>query len=259
MSQFPDETIMAYVDGELGDEDRRAVEDYIASNPAAAARVRTFEVSGRSLARIYDDAMRQPVPAYLVETVRMAKVAPPVSTGLRAYLTGALGWVPAALPMTAALGCALLAGGVTGWGLHVLSGPQRGSASEVTPGSGGLLAGADMQRVLDTLPSGRSAPVGNNPHVAIKPVLSFLSQSGRYCRQYELAHFAGVSCRDPGGEWRIELHTPAPAQRGSNDAIAPAGGPASAVESAIDAMIKGDALGLDEEAQLIAKGWHKDP
>ena len=264
MSQISDEMIMAYADGELGDDDRRAVEAYLAGNPAAAARLRAFEVSGRSLARLYDDAMRQPVPAYLVETVRTAKVARPVSAGLRAYLAGALGSVvaaPSALPMTAALACALLAGGAAGWGIHALSGPQRGSTNVAVLTGGGLVASAALQRALETMPSGRPAPEGNDQRFAVTPRLSFLSQSGRYCRQYEMGapQFAGVSCRSPDGEWRIELHMPARALKASNDRIAPAGGPASAIESAIDAMIKGDALGPDEEAQLIAKGWHRDP
>ena len=79
MSQISDEMIMAYADGELGDDDRRAVETYLAGNPAAAARLRAFEVSGRSLARLYDDAMRQPVPDRLIQSVRTADVARPVS------------------------------------------------------------------------------------------------------------------------------------------------------------------------------------
>ena len=105
-------------------------------------------------------------------------------------------------------------------------------------------------------------PPGAKPDKSsVTSVLSFMSKSGSFCRQYRIVdgggtRFSGVGCRAENGDWRIQALMPAPASGNTNGKTVPASGSdAGAVEHLIDGMITGDVFGVDEEAKLIAQHW----
>jgi len=95
----------------------------------------------------------------------------------------------------------------------------------------------------------------------VRAILTFKSKGGGFCREYETEtakgnRFAGLACREPGGEWSIQVHV-AEAAAAHNAGTSPsAGGPhEEALDPIVDGMIAGIAFGKDEENAAIASGW----
>jgi hypothetical protein len=90
----------------------------------------------------------------------------------------------------------------------------------------------------------------------LRPVLSFRSKSGGWCRQYEMRDldrqvFHALACRGADGRWDVVASTP-PSPTG----IMPAGtGGRRAIDDRVTAMIHGDPLSPSDEAAAIGKGW----
>ena len=274
MNEISNEILMAYADGELDTVDRQRVEAYLAQDPEGPVRLHAFAQTGRDLGRLFDQPMREPVPVRLLEAVLgpLRRPAPAAmrptaqKPGLLAALIEML--LPAQTPWAAAAAMSgiLVVGGAAGWGFHALhtAQPETGALAQLVDGA--LVANSNLSRALDTATSGKALNLGTDAAtLSVKPVLTFQTAAGGYCRQYEMANgagqqFSGVGCRSDNGQWRIEIHSPILAAQRSNGGIAPASGQSSPmVEGAIDRMIKGDALGLAAEEALIRKRWRPEP
>jgi anti-sigma factor RsiW len=272
MNEITDELLMAYADGELDSAEQRRVELYLAAEPAAVKRLAMFAKTGRDLGLLFDQPMREAIPERLLQTVlgpsgsvaggtmkSAASRLPDILTALiGTVLPTRAGWQPAfAVVALVAVGAA------AGWSLN---NSRDGAASSAiaTLTDGALVANKAFASVLDAMPSGTEAKVEKQ---TIKPLLSFQNVAGGYCRQYELSNtsgsrFSGVGCRAENGAWRIEVHTQVGNAPGNSPqpAIAPASGPLSPiVESVVDRMIKGDALGVSAERALIDSKWRSAP
>lgn len=96
-------TVMAYVDGRLAPEERRALEARLRDDPAFAAEVRAYEAQRRALHARFDPVLDEPIPASMLPASRqrprpfaLARVAAAVglvalgaaggSVGTRAWL-----------------------------------------------------------------------------------------------------------------------------------------------------------------------------
>ncbi len=69
---FSEETLMAYVDGELDAATREQVEQAVAADPEVARRVAAHQALNRELRAGFDPVLEEPVPARLVSLVRGA-------------------------------------------------------------------------------------------------------------------------------------------------------------------------------------------
>ena len=69
---FSDETLMAYVDGELDAEARAAVDAAIATDPVVAQRVARQRALRTALRSAFDGVLAEPVPQSLVDAARSA-------------------------------------------------------------------------------------------------------------------------------------------------------------------------------------------
>ncbi len=250
----PDWMLMAYADGELSREERTAVETCVASDADAALRLAAFVRSGRALGEIFDLPMREPPPARLVDTVRLASRPRPTVTEKLVGLLTASGWTPmtSSIPAAAAVALAVMLGAGIAW--RTADAPQ-------TRGADPALALA-----LETMPSARPSVAARGPgQAAITPTLSFASTAGEFCRQYARAtasgqQSAGVGCRRPGGGWRIEVEVPADGPRREPGGVTPAGGTAAtALDDVVGRLISGDALSRADEDQLLATRWRRSP
>src|SRR5689334_9460733 len=72
---IPDETLMAYADGELEPAQRAEVEAAIAADPQLAARVEQHRALRRKLNAAYDPILMETVPDALVASVRNTSAA----------------------------------------------------------------------------------------------------------------------------------------------------------------------------------------
>lgn len=274
MNGVSDETLMAYVDGELADDQARAVEHFLATHPEAAQRLSVFEGTGRNLGALLDGAIPEQLPERLISAVR-ADVSPvswpfsspdssPDSSNvipLRKVTappnsTRSPRWAIAA-------GLALVAGGSALWLSHTSTQPPQGFdlASVVDP-SGSAREG--LKLALDTVTSNSSAKIaGLAIETVIRPEFTFTSKSGTFCRQYILtqreASVAGVACRRDGGVWHAELHGPIKSNAAQTPGqIVPAGRETSQdIDALVDRLISGDVLSTLAEAGMIKNGWRK--
>ncbi len=280
MNEMSDEMLMAYVDGQLDAQDRALVEAYLAANPAATERLSAFMRTGRALGELFAAPMNEPVPARLIDAVmgtppvsKRAAASTGFSDRFRATFDQVFGG-PAYGPALAAVTCGLAIGVASGWsltGLFPSTGPVRSweQSLVVETGPVGLMAGHELRRGLDAAASGTTAKLGGGATaVALKPVMTFRNRAGTACRQFEIEtstgqRASGVGCRQPAGDWRIEILAATEAGRASEKSgggIAPAGRTTSpAIEATVDNLIQGVALGPDDEANLIALRWGKGP
>jgi hypothetical protein len=246
----PHETLMAFVDGELADDDMRRVGDQIARDPELLRYVEQQKALKTALAAAFAPVLVEPIPPVLERAVRETPVSgrmTPSGFGLLKRLrelwevqspATRLSWVPAG---TMAAGVALgvlLAGSFGNTGMQELS--------------GGLLAQGDLARVL----SARLA--GDQTGDEISRVgVSFFSKDGFFCRSFITGsgrnRLSGIACRE-GNDWRIAAVASAPV--GPTGAFSTAGAdmPAS-IRSTLNEMIASGPL--DAAAELAAKnqGW----
>lgn len=154
-----------------------------------------------------------------------------------------------------AAGLALTIGFLAG---HIAVPPGGGSGpAPALPEAASIEPGSLLHDVLETLPSGESAPLDDGR--AAVPRLSFIDARGGFCRQVDIAADSGtahvLACRGDAG-WRLELVAYDAAGTDVEGAYRPAaGGVPPALEGALDALISGDPLGRDAERQAIADGW----
>ncbi len=269
MSEVSDETLMAYADGELGATELQQVEAYLQEHPKAEERVRMFVRTGVGLRQMFDRPSREPVPARLLATVLGATTG---SAGRRrdnievaGRITSVFEWIlPAWKPIRLgiAFSAVFMVGAGLGWYWQVNRVQWDATARLAEMLDGRVLAQGDLSRALDTAPSGTPVRlVGSTGPAVLRPVLTFQTQDGNYCRQYEMdtvdaLRFLGLACRDVFGRWRLEVHTANGMASSSTGKMAPAGAATSpVVDAAVERSIKGDVLGREEEAALIKKQW----
>jgi hypothetical protein len=216
--------------------------------------------------------MREPVPLRLIAAIDNApavsnragsSIVSTLGDHLR-NLRESIGWWGLAAPIAvAAMLVAVMPKLSTGPGV----GPGTeigGGAALVREAQGGRLADGVLLAALEKAPSQASpSSVPANGAAAAHPVASFLNTAQRYCREYRAtdqtgASFAGVACRQQGGEWQVLQHQAVnePAAGGDGMSYKPAGRDAPPeLDAAIEEMRASDVLSVDAEKRLIADGW----
>jgi hypothetical protein len=242
---FSDETVMAYVDGELDDTARAALEVAMATDLHLAERVaRECRLRAR-LQSEFDPVLREPIPERLLAAAKGASAKPRTGNIIWLKRIPARDW---SWPQWSAIAASLILG--------VLIAPLlRHEPSEGPLGirDGKVLAsGALAYALSEQLASNQ---VANAPvHVGV----SFLSRTGDYCRTFmlrEKSTIAGLACREGGG-WRLEAMAAMDhATSGSGEYQPAASSLPPAIEQSVDALIVGDPLDAKAEAAARGKGW----
>jgi hypothetical protein len=278
MFQFPDETLMAYADGELSLEECRRLEAALATDPALRARLEPFALTGATLASVFDRPMREPVPERLLATIQAAgprirgaahaaRLAQQERPGVLDTIAHAL--FPDGLRLANAFSIAALLAvcGAAVW-LVGRSGTEDGDVIAFNRGDGA--ASSALQAALETMPSG--SPPSRNAGRAdwIVPTQSFLSREQRFCRQYEMGsatgqQFIGLACRSDNAQWRVVFHAETKAREPKSGTYGTAGNSPTrdgaadpvqdALDRAVDSRIQGLVLGYEEEMTVIKNRW----
>jgi hypothetical protein len=251
VAEFADETLMAYADGELAAAERAYVESAVAADPRVAERLAIFVETRKALTEEFGNIAKLKVPPHLLATINCAPprlaAAPAPSRTARRGLYEMLA-LPAWIVWTPALAAAALAALLIG---------RQGPATTPQPQESARFADTALTAALDhqLMPEPTAAPTD------VRIVYTFRSKAGTYCRQYERHPEAkdmlqGIACRE-GGVWRIEAEAaapPAPAARPGG--LLPAGGDeAPVVTETFNRLRDGDALGPEQEQELVAKGF----
>jgi hypothetical protein len=245
--KFSDDLLIAYINGELAEPARAAVERAVRADPVLAGRVaqhrkgrsRMFSVSANG----HDGAghaQRPPAPggAKIVhlDAVRPGRPVPPPPPQ-----PASARWMP---QHWLALGAALALGAVSGaLGWQQLR-PDPGVVMLVAS-DGALVA---RGKLVEALGEQLASPGPSESGVRIG--VTFVSKDGGYCRSFVVDTTAGLACR-AGGRWTIPVLAQGPAGAAWLDgSVLP-----PAVQAAIDGRIVGATLDPGAERAAQQRGW----
>lgn len=247
--KFSDELLIAFVNGELAEPARAAVERALRADPAIAARVAQHRarrirmygvVAGGRDSGAHAHGHGAPCGAKVVQLdmVRAARNGTPPSVPAPKPAWTVRHWSAVAV----ALAAGVLAGGL-GWQAW----QGEAELASLSGADGALVAQGHLASAL----SGQLASPGPSGRVRIG--ISFLAKDGRYCRSFVMDTTAGLACRD-GGQWKI----PVLAQGAAGAAWMDGSGLPPAVLEAIDGRIDGTPLGPAAERAAKERGWKRE-
>lgn len=228
-----DERLGAYLDGELGADERAAVEAALAADAGLRARLERLQGVRAALHNAFplvDDPVPEKLLA-LLEEPETNVVAFPARAAPRPALSG-LQWAA----LAAAFAGALFIGRMTA--------PESGPF--ILRG-GELYAGPRLERVLTT-----QLASAQNPNAATRIGLTFRARDGAFCRTFVLdGALSGLACREAGA-WALRMTAPAAQRTGE---FVQAAAEAPAVLEAASAIIEGEPFDAAGEAEAKRVGW----
>jgi len=246
---FDDETLAAYVDGELDPATRVLVETAIETDPDIAARLKAQQDLKALLTGYYGPVADEPLPGRLLEAIQAGAPASAEVVDLAARRRPSAKASPAKplprLPAWAGMAACLVVGLAIGRMALPTSIGLSGDARQALVASGPLARALNDQTAADA-----SGP--------IRIGLSFRDHDGDYCRTFQpngREGLAGLACREAGA-WRLQVASPVAAK--SAAAYRTAGSEAPpAVLSVVDALIEGAPLDREGEQRAIAGHWRR--
>ena len=250
MNPISEETLQAYVDGELGKAEVAQIDAVLAHDELLARRVAKARAMHAQLKSLFDPVLDQPVPEQLSA---LLQPAPPAAKAAQIPLTKQTGhrglasgrrrtsrrWIVPGAAVAASL--AVLA--VVFW--------WHADSHLVRMQDGQQFAAGALSRTLDQ--GLASAP---DRSAAITIGLTFRSADGRICRTF--AHraspaMAGLACHEAAG-WSLPALSTNTASEGEELRQAASDLPPS-VQAAVDERIRGDAFDAQQERAAREGGW----
>lgn len=204
---FDDDTLIAYLDGQLPDADYGPLEQALGTDEALRTRLQALADSSELARRAFDPVLLEPVPPPLIAAIWRAPDPRARSTTGTAPPTGLLAWLgltsgPRAWPALASV-VVLGLGVVLGWQLLAPSSDARWALREGAPVTDEALALA-----LEVSPSGRVLRTAGG---AVEILASFEQVGGGHCREFNRSSPGGtldelgIACRNAAGDWQLEL------------------------------------------------------
>ena len=244
--------LMAVIDGEADPSDCARALGIVAADPKLAADAEAFRLTGRSLGRLFDGILAQPVPGQLIHSVRTQSLG--LQGARRAGARGRVQWLSWfggwRLPATVFAASVIAFACGTVWGPSTLH-------SDPALASGALAAALSVattgtERDIVTAAGG----------LKMKVVETFRDHAGAMCREFEAQAGAGprqfgVACKSANG-WQIKAQLFGEARSAGQTTTA--GDELGTVLDDVAGRIRdGDAVPLDAERKLIADGWRTAP
>lgn len=198
--QFDDETLMAFADGELDEEQSRALEKALEEDDALAERLAVFLDSRTLLSDTLKPLNDEPIPEALAAKVaamtQEATAAKDAQQNVLAFKPKATSPARSVRPWLLPLAASLIAviSGVAGFSVGQMGGQSTGLEQNIASALDREASGKDIAL----------AGSGNILHI----VSTFRDEDGALCREYEVKEPANstltVSCQENGG-WSTRL------------------------------------------------------
>lgn len=243
---FQEETLMAYVDGELDAATRGAVEAAMASDPQVAAAVARQRDLQAQLRAAFGGVVDETVPARLIAAARASPAGTSASvSGIAAardarQASAQRKW---SLPEWSAIAASLLLGVIVSRvALH------GGAENSVIAKDGRMIAGGTLAAALNTQPAGAAADS------AVQVVATFRAKSGGYCRTFTTGESAGLACRSTD-DWSVRALAPTENAAANGDYRMAATPLPPAIAQAVAATIDGAAFDAEQETAVRERGW----
>jgi hypothetical protein len=245
-TNFTDEQLMAFADGEADAQTALAIQTALQSDGSLAQRVAMF-TSSRNIARQAMPLL--PVPSELEARIRAlaaksapveenaAKPAPVAPNRMVAANSNSRFWqVPLAASIALAIGLS---------SSYFMSGNQPSGTADLNIAN---LVDDGLKNALTTLPSGQERAVGDNN---FKAIASFKDSSGNLCREFEKdfktgASVVGIACHKDA---RWNMVTVVAANK-AEDGYAPASS-LDAIEAIVQSTGAGPTLSAEEELAAL--------
>lgn len=233
-ARFDDETLMAYVDGELPPPAADRVRIAIGRDPALAARAEIFAQTRSRLSAAAMDGPA-PVPPLLLDRVRaIAEAAseerPALGARVLPFRPRLAGWLPPAIAASVAM--------VIGWGLGHYGARHTDRHDQFS----GTISSPDLAQALVEVPSGRFRDL---PDGRLTAVATFRDASDNLCREIERStpqdRTIAVACHE-NRQWVLSFTV-----RTASAASAADYAPASSQET-LDAFLAARGMGEPMEA-----------
>lgn len=237
-----EQTLMAYLDGELNAAEQTEAEREIAADPALAERVRVQQALRARLQAAYAPVLDEPAPQRLLDALD----APVQVVDLAAAREARQPRRRWQWPEWGAMAASVLAGVVGGQLMLGANDPLR-TARDGSLVAGGPLARALSEQLASAPPEGAPVRIGT----------SFLARSGNYCRSFVLerdAPMAGLACRE-GDDWKLQLVAPAAKPEGGGGYRMAGSALPLVLLKAIDEQIQGPPLDAAAEQAAQQRGW----
>lgn len=230
MNDIDEAMLIAWVDGELDEVNRRRVDRAIAEDPALAERLDMHRRLRERLSGHYAPIQNEPVPsamrALLEDSAKVIPLQPrPVPSWRR--------W---------SVGGAIAASLVLGLSLGRLSG---GADGPVALENGVMMAQGRLSSTLDT----QLASAQQDRDIRVG--LTFRRKGGGWCRSFEGAAMSGVACREGEG-WQVQQLLPG---TGSETDYRQASSGDARLMATVDALMEGAPADATQEAAAKASGW----
>lgn len=231
------ETLLAYVDGELEAAASAAIERAASTDATLAAEIERHRTLRSQLRASYASVLDEPVPERLQALLRPAASTSNVIdlAGRAAPPKSVRQW---RLPLWTSLAASVVFGIFIGQLIANVSGPQD------------VIATRSLNAALSSQASGVTKS-------AVTIGLSYESKQGEYCRTFAINDAqpsAGFACR-VNEAWQIRMLMPV-AEISDNFRTASSAMPAALI-TAIDEHKKGDALDPETESALIESNWSR--
>ncbi len=235
-----DQTLLAYLDGELEPELIATVEAAVAAEPSLASKLEAHRRLGARLRAAFDPVLSQAVPDPVVHVAKGAATVIDLA-GVRAGRETRprfrpdwrnYGALAATVIAVVAAGQAFLAS----------------RSAPVTEHGGKLIASGDLGHALDTQLSGGGG--------GIRVRITFRDRQGAVCRGFTGAAAGGVACRQDG-RWTLKALFAGEGEAGGAYRMASSGDPR--IMQVVDEMITGEPFDAAREHSAMKSRWNAAP
>ncbi|HKS54747.1 MAG TPA: hypothetical protein VJS12_05655 [Steroidobacteraceae bacterium] len=233
--KFSHDMLMAYADGELDRQTRRAIEAEMAIDPQLAQEVERQRAMRADVGAAFAGVLDEQVPDRLLRAAAKSKTATPPHRQ----------W---SWPEWTSIAASLVIGVIAGRAILNPAGAKDDMIA--TAADGNLVASGQLAQAL-------SEQLSSEDGSGIDIGLTFRSKSGEYCRTFGTragTDVVGFACHDDAA-WRIDMLSTAPrTEAGGGYRMASTQLPAPIVQAIADRM-QGEALDADQEAIARQRRW----
>jgi negative regulator of sigma E activity len=258
------EQLNAYLDGEMADGARSSFEERLAREPDLRALLNQMQTLDTQMTSGLGEPPQASPSEALMAAVRSFSAAQaaeaPFETAKVVDFTPRQGPAPAAndtwrIPFAAAIALCVGAGGM--WLVQQQPG-QPVQMAAVALSDGVVVPTSALHAALEETQSGS---VLASAVAKVRPVLSFASKDGRFCREFEAiganGSVVGVACKGDTG-WKMEVMLSAAPHSPDEMQYAPASGfNAKALDDVVSQLMDGESLTPSAEKSAKDQGWRK--
>lgn len=238
-----DETLSAFLDSELTDEEMEVVRDRLEADPALADRLAEMASVDAKLQAHYGSIGDRPMPESIT---RMLQEDSAESVAAEQNIVVTFPWWRT---MRGHAGKAVAAAVIAGVVLVQWSGMS----------SNGDPAWQEVAQVLESQPSGQRHPVNSQADngAVLTPRLTFRNQDGEWCRQFRLVMdntaSEQIACRTEAGAWESIARVESGTLPDTGNYQTASGG--KVLDETLDRIMADSSIGPETESALLGRQW----